>query len=568
MVALSLLALSGCGPAPTPAAPEGAAPQKSVGSYEISFRGQGTTLSSAARPLKTQALVGQTLADTPANLTFTHLSSSTFTVTRTKTRYLNVTYRVTNNSASTLNNLTLLPIDTDGPASAGPTIGTTPFKNLTFYNGDDAQARAAEIALGPATRYDRATDDAVTDTTANSFLTGLDGTALQPVMPDGLTLVSVEPRGWRASGNVPAGQSAIFTFSASFPMSSSAQNDPFSFTLMVTAATETIAPVNTVNVIYLVPADKSVHPQYPVALRRSYQHLQRWYADQNGGKTFATGQFLTIQTPHPAAWYASNPISGVSTPYLFYFNALNDAQALAGVTGDPNTWIIYIDADAQCGQVSGAGGGGRSVMSANDLRGLTSFMVEGWFKACAADPDYYFDQPVMRWVGGTGHELGHALGLPHPAGCETGGACNSGTLMWLGYMTYPNTNLQDSDRAILASSPLIGDVTLPVPAHTLKARAYNQDDIGRIYLNGQRMLQVGFNTDSGMVDLSPWLTGTDTLRLTSENTGYGGYAYGFSAVYDGVTRLSVSCGTSGVIGCNGNEARPAGLTYDQTLTLP
>jgi hypothetical protein len=58
---------------------------------------------------------------------------------------------------------------------------------------------------------------------------------------------------------------------------------------------------------------------------------------------------------------------------------------------------------------------------------------------------------LCRWVGGLGHELGHAFGLPHPAACDAGlsGCPGNAALMWTGYAVYPNTALLADDKAAL-----------------------------------------------------------------------------------------------------------------------
>ena len=64
--------------------------------------------------------------------------------------------------------------------------------------------------------------------------------------------------------------------------------------------------------------------------------------------------------------------------------------------------------------------------------------------------------PPTRYVGGLGHELGHAFGLSHPPGCDAGLAtCDQNALMWAGYASYPNTYLRTDEKQILLASPFI-----------------------------------------------------------------------------------------------------------------
>jgi len=114
--------------------------------------------------------------------------------------------------------------------------------------------------------------------------------------------------------------------------------------------------------------------------------------------------------------------------------------------------VFYIDADVACGQVIG-GAAGVALLAANDLRGLTG---QQNVPACPGEPPDAAG--VCRWVGGLGHELGHAFGLEHPVPCP--GGSDDAALMCLGYITYPATYLTQADQEILDVSPFFSRLKL------------------------------------------------------------------------------------------------------------
>jgi hypothetical protein len=186
--------------------------------------------------------------------------------------------------------------------------------------------------------------------------------------------------------------------------------------------------------------------------------LQHWfYRAMGDGTTFGMAEPIVevYHTPHPAAWYSEMPHGDYSV--WFWHNVLDDGfAATGGGFFDPmNTWLFYIDADPACDQLTG-GTSGVALLPANDLRGLAGEALQ---PVCPnQEPD---TRPRCRWVGGLGHELGHAFYLPHPPGCPgPDSACPNDALMWLGYTIYPDTYLLQEDIATLSE----GTFFHPAPA--------------------------------------------------------------------------------------------------------
>ena len=206
-----------------------------------------------------------------------------------------------------------------------------------------------------------------------------------------------------------------------------------------------------VNIVYLVPSDRVVQQKYVSALDGAVKSLQAWYGRQiPQHRTFRTASPVVhvVPLPHAAAWYADNPRPALFTQ--FWDNVLADAFPLTGGGfNDPqNVWAYYIDADSACGQCGGCGTSGVLVIAANDLRGLVG---EPWRPACPGDFD---PGGPDRFIGGLGHELGHAFGLPHPPGCDQGSVqCDHDALMWNGFRAYPYTYLRADEIATLVNSP-------------------------------------------------------------------------------------------------------------------
>lgn len=198
-----------------------------------------------------------------------------------------------------------------------------------------------------------------------------------------------------------------------------------------------------VRVLYVRPTDRAFDPAYSAAIGNAVTSIQSFYRAQLGGKSFTVATTTPEQCllPHDSAYYVAGAWDKV----------YNDVQACApvGYASPTTTWVLYVDViDSPClpGRL-GAGTTGITMMPRADLEGLIGHTA---YDACGGA----YTAPIDRWIGGLGHELGHAFGLAHPAACDAGlPSCDTFALMWLGYSTYPDAHLRDDDKATLLASP-------------------------------------------------------------------------------------------------------------------
>ncbi|GGR33288.1 hypothetical protein [Deinococcus ruber] len=243
------LLLAACSPTPAPQPNPSTQTtthlQASGALYEVNFRGSGDATPTAAAQALRSGPGAQSLVNAPETLGFSGvpLFISSFTDRINHVRHIQATFKVTNNTSSTLSNLTFLPTstaDTDGDASNNasvPTIAGTPFHSIQLFDGSDASARAADLIAVPGELLNAATGEVSADSAANPVLRKLDVSSVVAVPPAGLT-ASVMNYGWRVASALAPGESTNITFAVDIQNVdiNNPKADPYNFSLVFTPA--------------------------------------------------------------------------------------------------------------------------------------------------------------------------------------------------------------------------------------------------------------------------------------------------------------------------------------------
>jgi hypothetical protein len=227
----------------------------------------------------------------------------------------------------------------------------------------------------------------------------------------------------------------------------------------------------TVRFVYLVSSDRTMRSDYRDAIDMASKNIQAWYQDKLDGYTFTLNNpaVEVAYSDKSAAWFTTNP-NGTDQNSWGFYNTLAEASRLLGAKQfDPDyIWVLYSDGPGN----SGRGGAGVAYLPEDDLLGLIG---------------QHPTQPsINRWIGGMGHELGHALGLPHP----TDTLADYQALMYAGFYNYPDAYLTISDKTTLLGSSFItykGPVVPPVPVperftHSTGDFTHSQIDPGGTWL--------------------------------------------------------------------------------------
>jgi hypothetical protein len=192
----------------------------------------------------------------------------------------------------------------------------------------------------------------------------------------------------------------------------------------------TVNPIPYSVLVYLItPTDKSFSPDYYKGVKSCALSLQNWYKSQMGNKTFLLNPVVvdTLTGLHNSGWYNSDnglPLGGNGA----YYNTLYEMHQLLGANYDSThyTYFVFVAADFPDETIPR----GLAAEGLANITGLSGKNPNGW-------------------IGADGHALGHAFGLPEPAG----GIENPQAIMSTGYPQYPNCILTQPEKDSLNASP-------------------------------------------------------------------------------------------------------------------
>lgn len=200
-----------------------------------------------------------------------------------------------------------------------------------------------------------------------------------------------------------------------------------------------------VRVLYCVPGDRQLNASYAAAIESAVRSVQQWFTAQLGGVTFWWSRVETVRLPAAlrSSYYEIDSwdkvIAATATAFADFRLRRNDF-----------VWVIYADVMHACNAPGRLGQGmdGICILPRQDIESLLG----------APDVDdcgQVYNHTHNQHLGGLAHEIGHAFGLDHPAYCGTADEtlCDWGSLMYIGYLGYPNCYLSLADEAELLAHP-------------------------------------------------------------------------------------------------------------------